>query len=62
MTTFELWCANDPPAYSRRPEMKEAWVAALNAAIEAMPGGASVDPQWVCDMLRALGGTLGSEE
>ena len=38
-----------------------ALVAALVAAaereaiIQAMPGGHSVDPQWVCDMIRARG-------
>ena len=38
----------------------KAWEAALNAAIIAMPGGSIVDPQWVCDELRTLGGTHGS--
>lgn len=38
---------------------EEAWRTALTCAIMAMPGGSSVDPQWVCDELRRLGGTYG---
>lgn len=44
--TWRIWC--------------EAWEAALNRAIEVMPGGSVTDPQWVCDMLRELGGTRDS--
>ena len=29
--------------------------AEREAIIQAMPGGHSVDPQWVCDMIRARG-------
>lgn len=36
-----------------------AWEAALNRAIEVMPGGSVTDPQWVCDKMRELGGTRG---
>lgn len=38
---------------------RQAWDAALTRAIEIMPGGSVVDPQWVCDKLRELGGTRG---
>lgn len=38
---------------------REAWKAALNLAIDTMPGGSVTDPQWVCDKLRELGGTRG---
>ena len=31
--------------------------AKREAIIQAMPGGHSVDPQWVCDMIRARGNT-----
>ena len=31
--------------------------AEREAIIQAMPGGHSVDPQWVCDMIRARGNT-----
>ena len=32
-----------------------AAAAEREAIIQAMPGGHSVDPQWVCDMIRARG-------
>ena len=31
--------------------------AEREAIIQAIPGGHYVDPQWVCDMIRARGGT-----
>ena len=30
-------------------------VAERDAIIKEIPGGSSVDPQWVCDMIRARG-------
>lgn len=41
---------------------RAAWEAALNMAIGEIPGGSIIDPQWVCDKLRELGGTRGSEQ
>lgn len=36
-----------------------AWEAALNLAIDEMPGGDIADPQFICDILRSIGGTRG---
>jgi len=59
---FEQWFEREGMKYD--PEAQEwvaraAWKAALNRAIEVMPGGSVTDPQWVCDKLRELGGTRG---
>jgi hypothetical protein len=57
---FERWWENQ--AYFEEAQVwlaREAWIAALNRAIEVMPGGSVTDPQWVCDKLRELGGTRG---
>ena len=60
MTEFDQWWENQ--AYFDDAQVwiaREAWTAALNRAIEVMPGGSVTDPQWVCDKLRELGGTRG---
>ena len=36
--------------------LREAVRAEREAIIQMMPGGSSVDPQWVCDAIRARGG------
>lgn len=36
-------------------KVEKAVAAEREAIIQAMPGGHSVDPQWVCDMIRARG-------
>ena len=46
-------------------ELEQAYQSGYNAGvaaeretiIQAMPGGHSVDPQWVCDMIRSRGNT-----
>jgi hypothetical protein len=35
--------------------MREQIAAEREAIIQRIPGGHSVDPQWVCDMIRARG-------
>jgi hypothetical protein len=40
-------------SYEREIEIEVE--AEREAIIQAMPGGHSVDPQWVCDMIRARG-------
>lgn len=57
MGEFDLWWEREGMKYdpeAQRLSAREAWDAALNRAIEAMPGGSVVDPQWVCDKLREL--------
>lgn len=66
---FEAFCKRTNPAYKPTDDSvidraawriwREAWEAALNRAIDVMPGGSVTDPQWVCDKLRELGGTRG---
>ena len=63
---FEAFCKRTNPAYKPTDDSvidraawriwKEGWAAALSMAIESMPGGSTVDPQWVCDKLRELDG------
>lgn len=66
MDEFELWwqqhgqyCRAGGGDYEKTFAFR-AWEAALNRAIELMPGGSVTDPQWVCDKLRELGGTRGA--
>jgi hypothetical protein len=42
-------------SYEREIEIEVE--AEREAIIQAMPGGHSVDPQWVCDMIRARSNT-----
>ena len=58
-----------PMEYQEKPAYREALERFFHAAyaagaaaereaiIQAMPGGHSVDPQWVCDMIRARSNT-----